>query len=50
MVSLIVYSKKVGVAICTEKEVEESFGEGKEAGMFLKQLLEYLDKLGRGEE
>ncbi|WP_161969801.1 hypothetical protein [Candidatus Methanodesulfokora washburnensis] len=48
--SLMVYSKKVGVAICTRKEVEESFGEGKEAGMFLKQLLEYLDKLGRGEE
>jgi len=50
MVSLMVYSKELGVAVCTREEIEKSFGKNKQAGMLLRQLLEYLDKLGRGEE
>jgi|GEM_PF-5204235 len=38
------YSKKIGIAICSKEEVEQSF-KNKEAGIFLKQLLEYLEKL-----
>jgi len=43
------YSKKIGIAICSKEEVEQLFKD-KEAGMFLKQLLEYLEKLGKKEQ
>jgi len=46
---LDMYSKKIGIAICSKEEVEQSFKD-KEAGMFLKQLLEYLEKLGKKED
>jgi len=43
------YSKKIGIAICSKEEVEQSF-KNKEAGIFLKQLLECLEKLGKKED
>lgn len=46
---LNMYSKKIGIAICSKEEVEQLFKD-KEAGMFLKQLLEYLEKLGKKEQ
>jgi hypothetical protein len=43
----LVYNEKVGVAVCSREEVEESYGRG-EAGSLLRKLMEYLRRVVEG--
>lgn len=44
----MVYDKELGIAVCTEEEIKQSYGKGKEAGTLLDLLMKYLERLAEG--
>jgi hypothetical protein len=47
LVVALVYSREVGIAVCSREEVEESYGMG-EAGSLFRKLMEYLRRVVEG--